>query len=55
MPCPRGHGLAVPDMPDARRYAGQGAKDMPNARRRRGGGEPSADEDGDKGLQSKAL
>ena len=32
MPYPRGHGLAVPDMPDARRYAGQEAKDMPTAR-----------------------
>jgi len=29
---PRGHGLVVFDMPDARLYAGQGAKDMPNAR-----------------------
>jgi len=35
MPCPKGHGLAVPDMPDARRYAGQEAKDMPNVRHAR--------------------
>jgi hypothetical protein len=35
MPYPRGHGLAVPAMPDARRYARQGAKDIPNARHAR--------------------
>src|SRR5262245_2975170 len=34
-PWPRGHGLAVSDMPDARRYTRQKAKDMPSARQAR--------------------
>ena len=32
MQCPRGHGLAVVDMPDAHLYTRQEAKDVPNAR-----------------------